>query len=293
MLRFAKAPQEEREIKISFFSKEPIRCPVCDTSFQREEMLSGGGRLIAGPLTDELHRKYEASAKYGAVYPLIYQVTVCPNCWFAALPDDFPRLPRESRLKAEDDREGRIAAVGHVFPSVDFTTCRTLKSGTAATYLALRCYDYYPGEFSPTIKQGITALRCGWLFDELNERYPHQHYDWLALLCKRKARFFYREAITREQTGKEALSGLKYFGPDTDKNYGYEGALYLMALLELKYGPREPEESRREALAESRRTIAKIFGLGKSSREKPGPLLEKARDLYDQLSAELEDEDGE
>jgi hypothetical protein len=281
----------DKELKLTFYAKETIHCPVCDASFNREELLSGGGRLIAGTLTDELHRKYEPSAKYGEVYPLIYQPTVCPACWFASAETDFLHLPDESKERAMLDRDNRIADIQHVFPQVDFSSPRDLFSGTAATYLALRCYDLYTKEFSPTIKQAIQAIRCGWLFDELHSKYPGQHYDWLALLFKKKARFFYRQAILFEQSGKEPLSGIKNFGPDTDKNYAYEGALYLTALLELKYGPREPEEKRIEALGAAKRTIAKIFGLGKSSKAKPGPLLEKARNLYEAINEELHETD--
>lgn len=281
----------DKDLKLTFYAKESIQCPVCDASFRREELLSGGGRLIAGSLTDELHRKYEPSAKYGEVYPLIYQPTVCPACWFASTESDFSLIPNTGKERAMMDRDNRIADVQRLFPHVDFTSPRDLFSGTAATYLVLRCYDLYPKEFSPTIKQAIQALRCGWLFDELHEKYAGQHYDWLALLFKKKARFFYRQAILLEQSGKEPLSGIKNFGPDTDKNYAYEGALYLTALLELKYGPREPESSRVEALGNAKRTIAKMFGLGKSSKAKPGPLLEKARDLYDAINAELHETD--
>ncbi len=281
----------DKELKLTFYAKETIHCPVCDASFRREELLSGGGRLIAGRLTDELHRKYEPSAKYGEVYPLIYQPTVCPACWFASTESDFPLIPNAARERIMMDRDNRIADVQHLFPHVDFTSPRDLASGTAATYLVLRCYDFYPKEFSPTIKQAIQALRCGWLFDELNDKHAGQHYDWLSLLFKKKARFFYRQAILLEQSGKEPLSGIKNFGPDTDKNYAYEGALYLTALLELKYGPRESESDRIEALGNAKRTIAKIFGLGKSSKAKPGPLLEKARDLYDAINTELHETD--
>jgi uncharacterized protein (DUF2225 family) len=33
--------------------------------------------------------------------------------------------------------------------------------------------------------------------------------------------------------------------------------------------------------------VAKIFGMGKSSKSKPGTLLESARALYDKLNKEL------
>ena len=39
--------------------------------------------------------------------------------------------------------------------------------------------------------------------------------------------------------------------------------------------------------------LAKMFGLGKSSKSKPGPLLEAARDLYDALKIELKETDDD
>jgi uncharacterized protein (DUF2225 family) len=120
---------------------------------------------------------------------------------------------------------------------------------------------------------------------------PDQHYDWLSMLFKKKANYLYNEAIRREQRGKETLSALKNFGPDTDKNYSYEGALYLTALLRYKYSFKENPELRGKALDEAKRTIARIFGVGKSSKAKPGPLLEHARNLYETISKELNEVD--
>ena len=281
----------EREVKVSFQSKEEYTCPVCGEVFHREELLSGSGRLIAGILTDELHRLYEPSAKYGDIYPLSYQATVCPECWFSAVEKDFTDFPKNQVSKAVNDRDKRIADTKLIFPDVDFTKSRDLVSGTASLYLLVRCYEYFTKEFSPTIKQGIASLRAGWMFDELDKKFPGQHYDWLAILFKKKAHYFYHEAIRREQRGKETLSGLKIFGPDTDKNYGYEGALYLSAFLTYKYGFRDNPSLRAPALDEAKRTIARIFGVGKSSRAKPGPLLEHARSLYENISKELNEND--
>ena len=282
---------EEREAKISFQSKEEYTCPVCDAVFHREELLSGSGRLIAGLLTDELHRLYEPSLRYGEVYPLIYQATVCPACWFAAMDKDFGDLPIAAKKMAEEDREKRIEDTRLIFPDIEFNDPRDLVSGAASLYLVIRCYEYYPKEFSPTVKQGVASLRAGWLLDELGKKFPGEHYDWLAVLFKKKAHFLYNDAIRREQSGKETLSGLKIFGPDTDKNYGYEGALYLSALLRYKYGFQNNAMYRAQSLSEAKRTIAKIFGIGKSSKAKPGPLLEHARNLYDNISKELNETD--
>ena len=282
----------ERDAKVSFQSKEEYCCPSCETYFHREEMHSGSGRLIAGKLTDELHRLWEPSAKYGEVYPLIYQATVCPECWFASMDKDFSELPSNLKHLAGEDREKRMADTRLIFPDTDFFQPRDIMSGTASLYLLIRCYDYFPKEFSPTIKQAIASLRAAWMFDELQRKFPGEHYDWLATLFKKKATYLYNEALRRELTGKETLSGLKIFGPDIDKNYGYEGALYLSALLRYKYGFLDNLPLRAKALDEAKRTIAKIFGVGKSSKGKPGPLLEHVRNLYDNITKELNETDA-
>jgi uncharacterized protein (DUF2225 family) len=282
---------EERELKVSFLSKKEYECPVCGARFRKEELLSGGGRLIAGPMTDELHRLYEPSAKYGEIFPLIYQAAVCPDCWFAAMDQDFPELSGEGIARARDDREGRVGDVKRLFGPLDFSSPRGLAEGAASQYLVARCYAYFDKNFSPTIKQGLASLRAAWLFDNLDKKSPRQHYDWLATLFRRKAQFLYNEAIRREQSGRETMSAMKSFGPDTDKNYAYEGVLYLCAYLRFKYGPSEAAQ-RRNSLEEARRTIAKIFGMGKSSKDKPGPLLDRARQIYDAINKELNESDA-
>jgi uncharacterized protein (DUF2225 family) len=283
---------EDKELKVSFYSKKEYTCPACTTVFHKEELLSGGGRLIAGALTGELHRLYEPSAKYGDVYPLAYQAAVCPECWFASMDADFALLPPQNRIRVRKDQDRRKAETLLVFPNVDFNQPRGLMDGAASQYLTLRCYDYYNKETSPTIKQGLASLRTAWLLDDLNKKYANQHYDWLATLFRKKAEYFYNEALAREQSGRETMSGLKIYGPDTDKNYSYEGMLYLCAYLRYKYGASADAARRTASLEEARRTIAKLFGMGKSSKDKPGAFLDLARTIYDTINRELEETDA-
>ena len=278
---------EDKELKLSFMSKKEYSCPACGASFHKEELLSGGGRLIAGALTMELHRLFEPSAKYGEVYPLVYHAVVCPECWFASQEADFPNLPEARRGDALKDRDRRKSDTRLIFPDTDFSQPRTLVEGAASQYLVLRCYDFYGKTTSPTIKQGLAAIRTAWLLDDLDRKLPGQHYDWLATLFRKKAEYFYFEALTREQNGKEPMSGLKSFGPDLDKNYSYEGMLYMCAYLRYKYGPSHNDEERKASLEDARRTIAKLFGMGRKSKDKPGAFLELARKVYDTINAEL------
>ena len=278
---------EDRELKLSFFSKKEYECPVCSTFFKKEELLSGGGRLIAGPLTEELRRLYEPSLKYGEVFPMVYQAFVCPECWYASSEADFPLIPEGNISKAVADREKRKEKTLLVFPGINFYENRGLMEGAASQYLVLRCYDFFGKMASPTIKQGLASLRCAWLLDELNKKHPGAHYDWLAILFRKKAQYLYNEALAKEQAGKEKLSGLKNFGPDTDKNYSYEGVLYLCAYLRYKYGAAQTPEQRKLTLEDARRTIAKLFGMGKASKDKPGAFLDLARKTYDAINKEL------
>ena len=280
---------EDDGLKKTFQSKKDFKCPVCETVFKKEELLSGGGRLIAGKLTKELHRLYEPSKKYGEIFPLVYQSIVCPECWFSSMESDFNALPEENRETAREEYEKRLKDTKLIFPNVDFHEPRTLMEGAASQYLTLSCYDFYKKQTSPTIKQGLAALRCAWLIDELDKKYPEQHYDWLGILFRRKANYLYNRALESEQNGTETLSGMKTFGPDTDKNYSYEGMLYICAYLHYNYGPHENAEERKTTLESCRRTIAKLFGMGKASKDKPGAFLEHARTLYDTINSDLKE----
>jgi len=278
---------------LTFYSKDQIECPICSTKFKREELKSGGGRLIAGSLTDELRRLYEPSTKFGEIFPQVYSMTVCPKCHYAAFQQDFCVLDKESLERIYEHMQDRYNSVRRLFAKIDFSSARTLSDGAASYYMAIMCYELVDAKYSPTIKQGVCALRAAWLFAELGKKYPEENYAYASNLFYRKALFFYRRAIELESNGKEMIANLKSFGPDVDKNYGYDGVLYLAALLEYKYGARGDPAKRYELLTQQRRSLSKMFGLGKSSKNKPGPLLEHARALYDNLVEELNGEEDD
>lgn len=285
-----KTSGEQKKPSISFYSKEKTTCPVCKKEFQKEEMLSGGGRMIAGNLTDELRRNFEPSAKYGKVYPMIYSVGACPNCHVAFLWQDFqPFENPDLALEFLEEEENRKNTVWNIFPHFNFKREKTLLDGAASYYLALLCYEKLPAEFSPTIKKAVICLRLAWLCGDLNTECPGYNYDYIAKRFYQKALFFYNEALEFEQNRKESIAGIASFGPDIDKNYGYDGVIYLSGLLEYKYGQTENQAERIEKLAEFKHSIARIFGLGKSSKAKPGPLLEHSRNLYDAVTALLKE----
>ncbi|MBR7064323.1 MAG: DUF2225 domain-containing protein [Treponema sp.] len=119
MVYGVKKESDKKKIALSYWSKEKCFCPVCRKEFDKEVMLSGQGRMIAGKLTDELHRIFEPSKKYGRIYPLIYDVGACPNCYTAFLWQDFKEIKNkdtmdniymhgEKRKKASDLKRFRV-----------------------------------------------------------------------------------------------------------------------------------------------------------------------------------------
>jgi uncharacterized protein (DUF2225 family) len=274
--------------KLTFFEKKQSLCPVCATKFFREDLLSGGGRLIAGNLTRELRRQYDPSKKYGEVRPLVYPVTVCPVCYFAAFPQDFPLLPEAHLKQAEVNADERRESIAMIFPQLDFTTPRTLREGIASYYFAVMSYDFYDKRANPTFKAGLASLRAAWLLGDLDTLEPGENWDHLKLLFYRKAHFYYRLAIERESAGQEAFEAQLHFGPDQDKNYGYYGVIYLAAYLEYKYGPTADAEKRAANLQYARRMMAKIFGVGKSSKDRPAAILDSAKEVYEQMGEEIQ-----
>ena len=284
-------PPPQKDRKITFLSKDKIVCPVCEAVFQREELFSG--RVNADEMTDELHRTYKPLHAFGEVHPLVYEIDVCPSCLYAAFRSDFVPAGKKHSAELGGRINDRIKAVQKIFHPVDFQSPRGLLEGAASYYLALMCYEVFEPEFAPSIKSALSAVRAAWLCNDLHAHSPTENYDYLAGFFYRKARFYYRKTLENEQNGIESYSTQRNLGPDTDKNFGHEGVLYMSAILELKYGPTDNPEQRRERLSYSKTAVARMFGFGKKNRSKPGPLLEKSRELYDRLKNEVMEGDDD
>lgn len=279
--------------RVTFFSKKETVCPVDGSRFFREEILTGRGRLIAGNLNNELRRMYEPSAKFGKINPLLYPVTVCPGCYYAAFGPDFDAVPEASIPELENGVEDRVQAVQKVLGELDFHDPRNTAEGAASYLLALISYDAFPKVFSPVTKQAICSLRAAWMFNDLHTESPMDNYDYVANLFYRKAAFFYELALEYETEGKQSITDVPNLGPDLDQNYGYDGVLYLSSYLTLHHGPKKNEERRIQSLTRAKTTAAKLFGMGKASKQKPSAILDKARELYAQISEELADDEAE
>ena len=276
--------------KISFRQKNPTQCPVCSFEFHREEMLSGGGRLIAGKLTDELRRLYEVSKKYGKVYPQVYIITVCPNCLYSSFPRDFETLKQEEVEKLRELTSARKNAVKKFFGNLDFSQDRNLELGAASYMLVVDCYSFRNKTVAPTFKNAISSIRASWLFSDLAKENPDKPFKKIAAFFYRKAYQYYVKVLDLIQSGKEPMEAAGHLGPDSDKNWGYEGVLYMTAILTVKVGSKEPDLKKRiQNFENCKRYLSRLFGMGKSSKTRPSELLDKTKDLYDIINTKMEE----
>jgi uncharacterized protein (DUF2225 family) len=276
---------------VTFFTKNLIECPVCGYQFKREELMTGGGRLNAGKLTYELRRLYIPTQKWGKVNPLLYPVTVCPNCLYSTLKDDFGKYLDDNIISQIDRyREIRGNYAIQIVDKVDFEKPRDLKHALLSYILAISTYSFLSKKLSPSFKKAVCALRAAWLTEDLkSEEGNKPEYNQMQLVFYKKSLEFYSLFLEKQAKGEESIDGIKFFGPDLDKDFGFDGVLYIYAVLRYKLSYLEEDPRKRlEIIDESKRYIAKFVGIGKKSIDKPVDVLEMGRELYEKMSEEEE-----
>ncbi len=278
----------EKEIKITFRQKSATGCPICRTEFYREELFSGRGRLIAGELTEELRRLYEENKKYGAINPLIYTLTVCPGCFYASSPEDFSAPIKDVKKRLQDNTEHRASRIYNLFPDLDFNDNRELSHGVASYILAVTCYSFFEKKYAPSFKRAVSSIRAAWTLDDLAKEKGDSKAEYLKDIFYHKAAHFYHQTVEYSQNGKEIIDGIKHYGPDVDKNFGYDGMLYMACLLNSRLGDKEENlEKQAETYIKAKRIVSKLFGSGKASKEKPTAILDMARDVFREINEKL------
>ena len=118
----------EAEFNAEWFFKDDTVCPACDATFDHLRVRVGAVRPIA--------RASDFHSTYRTVDPLLYAVTVCPHCSFAAYAEEFGDVSAGERTaldehRASRERLGRPNLCGE----------RDLDGAAAALDLAIACYE--------------------------------------------------------------------------------------------------------------------------------------------------------
>ncbi len=274
----------------TFFSSKPIECPSCENEVYQESILSGKGRLDAGELREDLYRNYNVTEEFGNMYPFLYAVTTCPKCLYTTFSKDFLVIHKRNKktLFHSDMIHKRKKTLSFLFKKIpDFKQKKDIMSAFASYLLAMDTYNEIRSRDSPSIRMAICSLRSAWIAKILEE---HKYGDFMKTLKDifyRKSYFFYKRSLQYDTIGKESLGNIWSLGPDIDKDYGYEGVVYLLAWYVVKYESLNDPTQRRNELQKARTNLSKVFGFGKASREKPSILLSIARDVFDKTEKEM------
>ena len=258
---------------ISYRVKENTTCRICKYEFQREQLHSGGGRLIAGKLTVELRRLYEISKKYGRVYPQAYAIQTCPSCLFSSFPNDFKMVAPEEAAKIKQQTEDRKKGIQKIVGPIDFHEDRNLVLGAASYILAIDCYQNRGTSIAPTPKKAICGIRGAWLFDDMNNEFPDMNFDKIRDFLYIKTLRYYGPTLEIMSSGREPHEQFQnLLGPDTDQNYSFDGVIYLNGYLTNKYLDQLATEVSRkiDLLDRSKRYLGKLYGMEQQVR-KPQP----------------------
>ncbi|MDF3821227.1 DUF2225 domain-containing protein [Leptospira sp. 96542] len=282
--------------KVSFRAKESTVCPICDENHQKEQMFQGGGRLIAGKLAPDLRRLYEKNKKFGRVSPLDYVMNVCPKCLYASFPKDWGTLTSADNEAIRMSVDVRRNYIQKILGPVDFYGDRQIVLGAASYLLGMDCYQLRGASVAPTPKKAVCAIRSAWYFSDLHDEFPNIGYDKIRDLMYQKAATIYGYTLELMQNGNEPVDqAAGMLGPDTDNNWGFDGVIFLNAFLTKKFKDQLAPKPEDQVLLLSRakRTLARLYGSGKASKGKPGPIVEMTRELYDEYNAVLEELGGE
>lgn len=277
--------------KLTYFKKELKECPICNAKFQEEIMFTGGMRQVSVTLTNELRTIYKLfNGK--PVAPFIYEVMTCPKCLYSALNMDFDEIyPKIGGISASDKRMETVIEKKRLvlkdlnirkdmikdIPDVLFTAEKNINTGLAAYILAEKCYDYFNEKQLPIVKKAMCSIRAAWLASDLNmEELSKDYY--------KKARNYYGEFTS----GTDNTTGIK-IGPDWGNNFGFDGARFLKALLDIKFlNEIENLKEKFEVLSSVRTTLSRLRGYGKASKDKVGPLLRLTEEMFELISPQYD-----
>jgi uncharacterized protein (DUF2225 family) len=280
---------------ISYRLKDPSICPVCGMKHFKEMLLTGGGRLIAGNLTPELRRLYVPSKKYGIVIPLIYPISVCPGCFYASFGEDFTKIQDNEINQIKMETTARKEGIQQIFGKLNFEENRNLITGAASYILAIDCYQKRNYQVAPTPKKAICSLRAAWLIGDIHEKFPDIGYEKLQKFLYLKAVHYYKIVLEIMSSGSEPHEQFTHLlGPDTDKNWGFDGVIYLNGYFNFKFLDEfaSSDEEKIKLLEDTKRMIGKLYGMGKASKAKPSVLINLSRDLYESINQKLEEITG-
>lgn len=206
------------------------------------------------------------------------------------------RVRRRRNRKIRSQFDTRRSNLEKILGPLDFYQDRNLVLGAASYLLAIECYQNRKASVAPTPKKAVCSVRGAWYFEDLNNDFPNMGFDKVRDLLYQKAAGWYTETMEIMQSGSEPVDQASYIlGPDTDKNWAFDGVIYLSAYLTMKFKDElAPDPAAKlNLLVRAKRTLSRLYGSGKGSKSKPSVIIDMAKELYDEYNKLIEEMGGE
>jgi len=269
---------------LSTYKKELRKCPVCESQFREEFMLTGSMRQVSINMNEELRTFYKEYQEMPVV-PFIYETLTCPKCLFSSLIPDFNNLYVQKQNYSDKELESiknlRISIIKeqnrrreliNSIDNIDFENPKNLETALASYILSVECYGYFSEKLLPDTKRAVCSLRAAWLASDIDaEDLKNKYY--------REAQKYYSLIANR----LDDSGGFK-LGLDWGNNFGFEGVRYIKAALDMRLlDDTDDIRKKFDILQNARATFSKIRGFGKASQNKRGPLLKIAEDMFERI----------
>lgn len=235
------------EFDESFFFKDTVACPVCETNFEYLRVRTAAVR--------PQERESDFRVTYRSEDPTRYVMMVCPTCSYGATHDDFSNLSDEERVAISDGSQERGR-----FDYPNLGGPRTLDQTITALKLAQMCYE----KRRPNERRNAVILqRFAWLERERGDQAAER--EWLT-----KSRDAYMRSFELDgDISEEAAMRLAYLIGDLCLRLDdvLEGAKWLESATRFPQAKDQSglERIARDRLSDARKTLAASEGEPKSA----------------------------
>lgn len=149
------APELSQALLDMYFFNKSITCPVCGNKFQT--MVIRDSRLKQKERTNDLRMLYLD------VEPLLYNIWVCPECYYAMRAAEFGKIDEIQKKNLANQTERRKEKY-----HLSFNTRRTLGFAVKAYRIAIECCDSL-GKNKVDERIAALWLNLAWLYEDLKE----------------------------------------------------------------------------------------------------------------------------
>lgn len=187
--RMEKEEKTKTKLEESIWEKE-VSCPICGNSFITHNYRTKSLNIINKE--SDFHEIYEV------INPLVFDMWVCPECYYAAKKEDFENIDVKLIERFVKDRSLRKK----IAENADFKLMRNYETGIISYELAINCYE---NRKPSSAFLGSLYLKAAWIAREKGDSDKEKKY-----LTEVAARYEQSLSVGEKTGGQLSELGLIY-----------------------------------------------------------------------------------